>query len=262
LDSDFRGQIGYVDFRIQNTIKIIGRSEEPVVKLGSKGSFSEYGTGLGTTWPKENPEKLLFIGFSRPEGFKFKAFSGTVDFSQNDWGFANTEKYPLFDDRLGGSTIVGVHDVIEFEGFLYFFVSIGNGFEVISGKEFPRYEVSLFRSKSFSDLSLVKHRIAAAEFPTYRIGRPQIYRTDKGFEMIVTAGTINGSYEPRVFYSKNLVDWEENAITTFSENRITGVDDLHQCYLSRFQLSGREFIFYNGNNMGVDGLALAEGVEI
>jgi hypothetical protein len=259
LDADFKGQIGYVDLKISDQIEVIGISKSPILELGNQGSFSQFGTGMGTFWPKCQGGDLIYVGFDRPSGFKFKAFSGIATNEIDSDVYRNIEMVPTFGAEMGGSTIVGVHDVVELNNDLNVFVSIGNGFQNIEGRDFPKYQVSLFRGKDLRDLKLVRHNIIPTQGNTYRIGRPQVYEIENGFEMLVTAGTLEGQYLPRVFYSGDLETWTEESTDSFTKNSLPGVDDSHQCYLSRFRLGEREFIVYNGNNMGLNGFALAEG---
>jgi hypothetical protein len=258
LDSNSIGRIGWVDLfydGVNFTIKAV--SQEPFLNVGPEGSFSEYGTGLGCFWPRENPEILSFIGFSRPPGFKFKAFSGIEPLSNIDsFSKSATEKTWLKGDYFG-KTIVGVHDLIEIDGVIYGFVSLGNDFEIIQGKPYPKYQVGLFSGRTLEKLDLVAPNILPLPENVYRMGRPRVELTDWGVEIIVTAGTTDGRYFPIVFYSNDLKKWKMCELNSFSANSIRGFDDKQQCYLSRFSIQDKDFIVYNGNEMGRYGFGIA-----
>lgn len=261
VDEDFRGRIGYVDVRLIDTHpEVIRVSEKPVLDLGLISTFSQYGVGMGTFWPNHPEGDLYFVGFDRPPGFKFKAFSGRAHYDPVKMTHVHSQHEPLFGSSYGGETIVGVHDIFEFENLMHALISIGSGFEKINGKDFPKYQVHLASGKDLKSLKISKEPIIKAIQPVYRIGRPRIYKTEKGLEILVTAGDLSGNYLPRAFYSKDLVSWEEGSCESFVTSVVDGFDDLHQCYLSRFNLNKTEYIVYNGNAMGINGFGIAKGV--
>jgi len=263
VDSEFRGRVGFVDIEIMNEKpQVVEVSNVPALDLGECGSFSQYGVGLGTFWPNELGGDLYFVGFDRPTGFKFKAFSGKATYDAESMTYRHSSQGAFFGPECGGSTIVGVHDIFQYEGLMHALVSIGSGFQIIDGREFPKYQVHLASGKDVESLTVAPEPIISAELPVYRIGRPRIYSTNKGFEILVTAGDLAGNYLPRVFYSRDLKDWKEGSCESFTNSTVLNFDDQHQCYLSRFSLSGNEYIVYNGNRMGVNGFGIAKGTPL
>jgi hypothetical protein len=263
IDSQFRGRIGFADIEvIKDTPQVVEVGKVPTLDLGESGSFSQYGVGLGTFWPNEVGGDLYFVGFDRPAGFKFKAFSGKAIYDEASMTYKHSSQGAVFGPECGGATIVGVHDIFQNGDSMHALVSIGSGFQIIDGKEFPKYQVHLASGKDLESLAISPQPIISAEYPVYRIGRPRIYQTSKGFEILVTAGDLAGNYLPRVFYSKDLQDWREGSCESFTRSTLLNFDDQHQCYLSRFSLSGDEYIVYNGNRMGINGFGIAKGTPL
>lgn len=261
IDNDFRGRIGRVDIRIDNGHpEVLNVSQNPILDLGIAGSYSQYGVGMGAFWPNELNGDLFFVAFDRPPGFKFKAFTGKARFNSSSQRYEHVSDKPKFGPELGGKTIVGVHDIFMHQGLVHVLVSIGSGFEQINGKEFPQYQIHLASGTDLEHLEISEKPIIEAKTPTYRIGRPRMTITTTGFEILVTAGKLDGSYLPEVYYSQDLVSWTRGSVNSFVSKQIIDFDDLHQCYLSRFTLNGEEWIVYNGNNMGIKGFGLAKGV--
>jgi hypothetical protein len=262
VDNDFRGRIGYVDVNLSDGHpEIIHVSEKPVLDLGPNSTFSQYGVGMGTFWPNHPEGDLYFVGFDRPAGFKFKAFSGKAHYDSQKMTHVHSQNEPFFGSDYGGETIVGVHDIFEFQNLTHALISIGSGFQNINGKDFPKYQVHLASGTDLKSLEISKEPIIEAIPPVYRIGRPRIYETKNGLEILVTAGDLSGNYLPRAFYSKDLVSWVEGSCQSFVKSVVNGFDDMHQCYLSRFNLNNTEYIVYNGNLMGVKGFGIAKGVK-
>lgn len=263
IDEDFRGRIGFVDIDLSGREpKVVGISESPELDLGAEGTFSQYGVGMGTFWPNEIGEDLYFVGFDRPKEVKFKAFSGKAIYDKTLNKYVHTGNLPFFGPDFGGETIVGVHDIFEHQGLIYALISIGSDFQKISGKDFPKYQVHIASGQDINNLTISSEPIIAAHYPIYRIGRPRIYQINKGFEILVTAGDLAGNYLPRAYYSEDLVNWNEGKCEEFVASTIEGFDDQHQCYLSRFNIGGSEYIVYNGNQMGLAGFGIAKGTPI
>jgi hypothetical protein len=261
IDHEFRGRIGRVDIRVDNGHpEVLDVSRNPILDLGIAGSFSQYGVGMGAFWPNQVNCDLYFVAFDRPAGFKFKAFTGKARFNSTNQRYEHVSDKPEFGPEMGGQTIVGVHDIFEHQGLMHVLVSIGSGFERINGKNFPQYQVHLASGTDLEHLEISDKPIIEAKSPTYRIGRPRITKTTEGFEVLVTAGKLDGSYLPEVYYSRDLVDWTRGSVESFVSKQVIDFDDKHQCYLSRFTLNGEEWIVYNGNNMGISGFGLAKGV--
>ena len=260
IDQDFRGRIGRVNIGFNRGYpEVIDINHEPILNIGVEGSFSQYGVGMGTFWPNQEYGDLYFVAFDRPKGFKFKAFTGRAIFDLSSKKYVQVSEVPKFGPELGGRTIVGVHDIFQHDGLIHILVSIGSGFEIINGKEYPQYEVHLASGSDLEHIEISNKPIIEARYPVYRIGRPRITKITNGFEILVTAGTINGTYLPESYYSLNLKEWTKGSVESFTSTHIKDFDDQHQCYLSRFTLDGEEWIVYNGNKMGLGGFGFAKG---
>lgn len=258
VDSEFIGRIAWIDLDYNGeTFKVREVSQIPYLEVGDESSFSEFGTGLGCFWPRENPEYLAYIGFSRPLGFKFKAFSGLkkVEITGVEGYKANIDVW-LGGDKLG-KTIVGIHDLIEINGLIYGFVSFGDDFEIIDQKPYPKYQVGLIGGSRLEELELISKMILPIPKDVYRMGRPRAEITKRGIEVLVTAGTTDGRYFPLAYYSNDLKEWTAQSLESFRNTCLPQFDDKQQCYLSRFSFQNKEFIVYNGNDMGRFGFGIA-----
>jgi hypothetical protein len=259
VDQNFIGRIGWVDLQFKGKgFKVIDVSKDPFLDVGMTNSFSAYGTGLGAFWPKNRPDYLFYIGFNRPKNVKFHAFTGLVTIPSKDFGGVNSELEPFLGPAPGYSTIVGLHDLVESQGKLIAFVSLGDDFLRIDGKELPKYQVGIAVGTSVNDLVIKQKSILSVDKDVYRLGRPRIEVTTDGYELLVTAGNLRGEYFPLAYYSHDLSNWERRDLKSFTETVIPRFDDAQQCYLTRFNMLGHQFIAYNGNQMGRYGFGIAK----
>jgi hypothetical protein len=93
--------------------------------------------------------------------------------------------------------------------------------------------------------------------PEYRIGRPRVYRQDDGYVMYYTKGTISGGYFPGKAFSSDGVDWRRHDDEFELKLSGEGWDSVHLCYPALLRWQNVEYMFYNGNNMGIDGFGVA-----
>lgn len=256
LDGEGRGRIGWFQLELDEDPSISKVSERPYLDLKNPG-FCADGTGLGSFYPGPRGPQLAYLGFQRQQDVKFRAFSGTLPVTSGadcvEVGVGNQ----LILDRDACSTIEGIHDVVKHEHEFFCFFSCGDGFITIGGTDKPRYEVKLGIGPSLSQLRIIPEPVIAAEHPTYRIGRSRISRLRSGWEMLVTAGTVDGGYYPRVFHSSDLVSWSPTDKFPIPLGEAGAPDSRSICYVERFSMGDTEYLLYNGNDMGRDGVCLA-----
>ena len=256
LDGEGRGRIGWFQLDLNAKPSISKVSERPYLDLTSPG-FCADGTGLGSFYPGPRGPQLAYLGFQRQQDVKFRAFSGTVPVTSGAEYVARGVDSQLILNRDVCSTIEGIHDVVQYQNELYCFFSCGDGFITLEEADKPRYEVKLGIGPSLSRLRVFPEPVVAAEYPIYRIGRSRVSRLRSGWEMLVTAGTIDGSYYPRVFHSSDLVSWVPAGEFPIPLGEGDDPDSRAICYVERFSLGEVEYVLYNGNDMGRGGVCLA-----
>lgn len=258
LNSNFVGRIGWIDVDLsKDNPKVVEVSQSPFLDVGAKNSFSEYGTGMGFIFKNLSQNYLGYVGFSRPSDVKFRAFSDLIPFNDPSKVELDSAINPRYGSDFGGKTITGFHDLLlENETYIGLF-SLGNDFELIADKPYPRYQVAIATGDSLDSLKIVSENITPNMEDYYRIGRPRLTKVGNTYELLVTAGHRGGAYQPFVFYSGDLINWEKGDLNNFTSSTVSGFDDLHQCYLSKFFYSGNNYVVYNGNYMGKLGFGIA-----
>lgn len=258
LDSAFRGRIGWLDLDFSHgEVHVLARSDQPIVEIAPTG-FASDGVGMGDVKVLDGTTYLFYVGFRRHDDVKFRAFSDIMTLHGDRTHYPPIR--PAFDSsRMGGSTIVGVHSVIRHQGLWFVFFARGHDFILLDGVEKPTYETCLAVGPSFDQLDVLASPIVSRDAARYRVGRPRVYRTPQGFEMMVTVGTILGSYYPEVYRSDDLLTWRHSEPFPIPLGAPDEFDSEQLCYPDRFSVNGIEYIVYNGNNMGLLGLGLARG---
>lgn len=257
-DADGVSRIGFVDLSADNPANIVRISTEPVLDIGRDGCFDDNGMILGDIVDTENGLYLFYVGFQRVAKAKFLAFTGLAVSHDGGEHFDRVQETPILDRAPGRSTIAAVHSVRNESGRWRLWYAVGDDWEIIRGQAYPRYHI---RCADTADLHMAPNKDRVCLMPCgdeYRIGRPRVYRFDDCYIMFFTRGNVSGEYFPGVAYSRDGVSWERRDDELGLTLSASGWDSRTICYPSLIRHGDRLFMFYNGNDMGVDGFGLAE----
>ena len=231
------------------TLKVESFSEWPVIEPGFTGLFDSHGVLpariLGS--------KFFYVGFRKGHDWKFEAYTGVLEHTGLE-NFKRVSSVPLFDRAHDAVYINALHDIWQ-TGVTYEALIVkGMGWQPIEGRMYPRYEtfLSTLTSELVEKSTIKLDFEAGLSADTYRTGRPQKFYLDGDHFYVVNYGTTSGVYEPAVF------DEQFRRIGLEFPASQAGFDDLSRAYPSFIQCGGRNLVFYNGNDMGKNGIGVGE----
>jgi hypothetical protein len=251
-------RIGYVDVRADEPTRVIGVGREPVLDLGRGGCFDDNGMILGDVVAGPGGLHMFYVGFQKVARAKFLAFTGLAVSADGGTHFRRVQETPILDRAPGRSTIAAVHSAHYDEGRWRLWYAAGDDWESIGGKPFPRYHIRHVEAASLDAIPRADHACLLPRGSEYRIGRPRVYRLDGRYLMYFTRGNRSGEYFPGMATSDDGLAWERcdgNLGLALSER---GWDSRTLCYPALLVQADRLLMFYNGNDMGVDGFGVAE----
>jgi hypothetical protein len=257
-DGEGVSRIGYVDVRADDPTVVINVSREPALDIGRGGCFDDNGVILGDVVDGPGGLHLFYVGFQRVARAKFLAFTGLAVSSDGGEHFRRVQETPILDRAPGRSTIAAVHSARFEQGRWKLWYAVGDDWEEIGGAPFPRYHI---RCVETADLGAIPREDRICLLPRgdeYRIGRPRVYRIDGRQVMYFTRGNRNGEYFPGLAVSDDGVRWERRDEEFGLALSASGWDSRTLCYPALLRQHDRLLMFYNGNDMGVDGFGLAE----
>ncbi|HEY4092993.1 MAG TPA: hypothetical protein VGN46_15880 [Luteibacter sp.] len=257
-DDEGVGRIGYVDLQANEPEHVVGVSQAPVLDVGRGGCFDDNGMILGDLAEGPGGLHLFYVGFQRVARAKFLAFSGVALSTDGGQAFARLQETPVLDRAPGRSSIAAIHSALYEDGRWRLWYAAGDGWETIGGQPYPRYHI---RYMETDDLQRAPTRDAVCLLPQgheYRIGRPRVYRADTGYIMYFTRGDTKGGYFPGCATSADGIHWERHDELFGLALSEQGWDSRTICYPALFEQGDRTLMFYNGNDMGVDGFGMAE----
>jgi len=257
-DADGVSRIGYVDVRADDPATVVRVSAEPVLDIGRPGCFDDNGMILGDLVDAPGGLHLFYVGFQRVARAKFLAFSGLAISRDGGNSFQRTQETPILDRAPGRSTIGAVHSAIYENGRWRLWYAVGDDWETIGGQPFPRYHIRHAQTPDLAAIPRADQVCLRPQGSEYRIGRPRVYRFDGRYVMYFTRGNRTGEYFPGVAFSDDGIAWQRHDETLGIALSASGWDSRTLCYPALIRRRDKLLMFYNGNDMGVDGFGVAE----
>lgn len=257
-DADGVSRIGYVDVRADDPATVVRVSAEPVLDVGRAGCFDDNGMILGDLVDAPGGLHLFYVGFQRVARAKFLAFTGLAISRDGGNSFQRTQETPILDRAPGRSTIGAVHSVMYENGRWRLWYAVGDDWESIGGQPFPRYHIRHAETDDLAAIPRADHVCLRPRGSEYRIGRPRVYRFGGRYVMLFTRGNVTGEYFPGVAVSDDGIAWERRDEMLGIALSASGWDSRTLCYPALIRRRDTLLMFYNGNDMGVDGFGVAE----
>jgi hypothetical protein len=257
-DADGVSRIGFVDVRANDPSTVVRVSAEPALDIGRDGCFDDHGVILGDVVEAPGGLHMFYVGFQRVAKAKFLAFTGLAVSTDGGDHFRRVQETPILDRAPGRSTIGAVHSVLYENHRWRLWYAVGDDWETIDGRPFPRYHIRHVEAEDLRAIPRVDQVSLLPRGSEYRIGRPRVYRFDGKYAMYFTRGNISGDYFPGVAYSNDGVDWERCDEALGMALSADGWDSRTICYPALIRQRDKLLMFYNGNDMGVDGFGLAQ----
>lgn len=254
-------RIGYVDVEADNPSKIIKISEKPVLDTGIPGTFDDNGVILGDVVKREDKLYMYYVGFQIVQKAKFLAYTGLAISEDNGETFNRYSNCPILDRCDDELYIRSTHTVLYDNGLWKAWGGIGNGWEYIDNKPFPKYDIRYYESKDgihFSNKGIVCIETQGTE---YRIGRPRVYKSGDLYKMYYTYGTINKEYISGYAESHDGIKWTRKDSEIGIGLSKSGWDSKHLAYPALIDYKEKTYMFYNGNDMGYEGFGYAELIK-
>jgi hypothetical protein len=257
-DADGVSRIGYVDVRADDPATIVRVSAAPVLDVGRAGCFDDNGMILGDLVDAPGGLHLFYVGFQRVARAKFLAFTGLAVSRDGGNSFQRTQETPILDRAPGRSTIGAVHSVMYEHGRWRLWYAVGDDWESIGGQPFPRYHIRYAQTDDLAAMPREDRVCLQPQGSEYRIGRPRVYRLGGRYVMYFTRDNRTGEYFPGVAVSDDGITWERRDDMLGIALSASGWDSRTLCYPALIRRRDTLLMFYNGNDMGVDGFGVAE----
>lgn len=249
-----QSHIAWVDVSLSHPFRVIGYSDSPVLSPGDLGCFDDNGVTPSCVLDLGNGEKALYyIGWNPGSTVRMHLFGGLAISTNGGKTFERWSRAPII-ERCPSDPFLNTAPWVVRAGDEYrmYYVS-GCGWR---NKDLPRYNIKLGRSRDGKTWQRDGHVcIDFKDDSENALARPYVIFEDGVWKMWFAHK--GGAY--RMGYAESLdgLKWERRDDLAGIDVSPAGFDSEMIEYAAVVKHGGRHFMFYNGNNYGVDGIGLA-----
>jgi predicted GH43/DUF377 family glycosyl hydrolase len=263
-DKDNVGRPYYVDLDAREPKRVLSVSPGPIMDVGTSPSFDEHGVVVAQVLRTRDGRLLMYYsGFQRFTDVRYRIFTGLAVSDNNGESFQRVQAAPILAMSNGESLFRCAPFVIESaDGFRMWYVA-GSSWETVRGKRVPRYSLKYFESQDGIDWPDEGRPCMELQEDEHGFGRPWIERDEEGTYHLYYSIRVRSLAAYRLGYatSKDGLDWvRKDAEMGLSPT--PGSFDAHgMSYSALIDVHGSTYCFYNGNDFGKDGFAVAKLVQ-
>lgn len=266
--ADEKGQYisysAFVDLDRNNLFNIINIARNPILQLGERGTFDEFGTYPVSVARNGNDVIAYYGGWTRCESVPFNVAIGLATSKDKGVTFTKAGTGPVLSYSIHEPFVLSGPKIRRFNNRWYLFYIAGSKWIFDDGKPEPVYKIRMAVSDdgmnwNKADKNLIPDKIEDNEAQA----SPDVFFYDNMYHMFFCyrystnfRGKEKG-YRIGYAYSTDLVNWtrdDSKAGIDISEN---GWDSEMISYPHVFELDGKIYMLYLGNQVGKYGFGLA-----
>lgn len=266
---DINGQYvsysAFVDLNKSNLFEIINLAKQPILDLGERGTFDEFGTYPISVIRKDNEVWGYYAGWTRCESVPFNVSIGLAISKDNGETFKKIGHGPLISHSLDEPFVLSGPKIRIFNNVFYLFYIAGSKWIENNGKPEPVYKIRMATSKDGinwikENKNLISNIIGDNEAQAspdviFKNGKYHMFfcfRHGLGFR------SKEKGYRIGYAYSFDLLNWHRDDTKVGINVSDEGWDSEMISYPHVFEIEEKIYMFYLGNQVGKYGFGLAE----
>lgn len=256
----------YVDLNRKNLFEIVNLAKEPILKLGERGTFDEFGTYPTSVIRKGDEVLAYYAGWTRCESVPFNVAIGAAISKNNGETFEKIGSGgPALSYSLNEPFVLSGPKIRQFNNTYYLFYIAGRNWIANDGKPEPVYKIRMAHSKDGlnwikADKDLIESKLEENEAQA----SPDVFFHNNKYHMFFCyrygLGFRGKEKGYRIGYasSSDLINWERDDSKAGIDVSEEGWDSEMISYPHVFELDGKIYMLYLGNQVGKEGFGLAE----
>lgn len=255
----------FVNLDKNDFFKILQVAERPIIELGDKGTFDEFGTYPVSVIEHEGKYIAYYAGWTRCESVPFNVAIGMALSEDGGCTFRKLGSGPVISYSLNEPFIISGPKIRKFNGSFYMFYIAGSEWILHQDKPEPVYKIRMATSEDGyvwkkHDLNLIDDKLGKHEA---QASPDVIFHNDKYhmffcYRYPTDFRSKERGYRIGYASSVDLINWvrdDERAGIDVSEE---GWDSEMISYPHVFELNGKLNMFYLGNQVGRYGFGWAQ----
>ena len=264
LDDKGRGRPIYVDVSAEDPTCVLKVSDSPLMDLGIPGTFDDNGL-MALSVVETRPGQLLmyYAGFELCTHIRYRIFSGLAISSMGVSALSDTLRHlysiaPMLNFFRGGPFAM-----LDGGIFKLWYVA-GSEWTSLNGKPMPVYDLRYLESGDgicWADCG--KPSMAITGEDEHGFGRPWVIKRGvNDYQLFYSIRRRSlGAYRLGYAESVDGIHWVRKDDEMGLDVSASGFDSEAIMYSAVINVEDRTYCFYNGNNFGEEGFAVAELVR-
>lgn len=260
-DSNGLGRPGYIDVLANNPKHVIGSSDQPLFSLGKPGTFDENGILTCSVVDLGNNRIFLYyVGFEIGTKIRYRLLTGLAVSEDGGKSFNRYSEVPVLERSNSELYFRGGPWCMHSDKIYRLWYVAGSSWSNIAGKSMPMYDIRYI--ESVDGINWPGHgevQIGITKPDEHGFGRPAIIqKPDNSFRMFYSIRRRSfGAY--RLGYAESLdgKNWQRMDEKLNLDVSANSFDSDAIMYAAPIMVDDKLYVFYNGNDFGKDGVALA-----
>jgi hypothetical protein len=255
---------GYIDLHRNNLFEILDISQEPILQLGEKGTFDEFGVYPTSVIKNGNDVIAYYGGWTRCESVPFNVAIGHAVSHDNGKTFIRSGHGPILSYTLNEPFVLSGPKIRKFNKLWYLFYIAGQKWIKNNGNPEPVYKIRMAYSEDRQNwiklnTNLIESRIEENEAQA----SPDVFFNNSRYHMFFcyrySLQFRNKEKGYRIGYatSEDLITWVRDDSRAGIDVSEKGWDSEMVAYPHVFELDGNIYMLYLGNEVGRYGFGLA-----
>jgi hypothetical protein len=255
----------YVDLDRANLFNIRQVAASPVLTLGGRGEFDEFGTYPISVIRVGEEVRAYYAGWTRCESVPFNVAIGCATSHDGGKYFAKVGTGPVLSFSPDEPFVLSGPKVRRFNDIWYLFYIAGRKWKIVSGRPEPVYKIRAATSRdgihwTKMNRDLIESRVEEDEAQA----SPDVFYSNGKYHMFFcyrySSHYRGREYGYRIGYasSSTLTDWVRDDTKAGIDVSEEGWDAEMISYPHVFEVDGKIFLAYLGDQVGRHGFGLAE----
>lgn len=265
---DAKGQYvsysAWVDLDRSNPLQVIRVARQPVLTLGGRGTFDEFGTYPFSAIQVNDEIRGYYAGWTRCESVPFNVAIGMAVSNDGGETFQRIAPGPVLSFTPDEPFVISGPKIRYFNDAWYLFYIAGTKWKLVEGRPEPVYKIRLATSRDGlhwdkRHVDLIESRVEEDEAQA----SPDVFFKNGRFHMFFcyrySSGYRGHARGYRIGYasSLDLVHWERADHLAGIDVSTEGWDSEMISYPHLFEVDSEIYMAYLGNQVGKNGFGLA-----
>lgn len=265
INGQYLSYAGFVDFDRSNLFKILNVSKKPILELGELGTFDEFGIYPVSVIRKGDEVLAYYGGWTRCDSVPFNVAIGMGISKNNGESFSKFRKGPVLSYSIDEPFVISGPKIRNFNKQFQLFYIAGKKWIMNNGKPEPVYKIRLAVSDdgiiwTKLNIDIISNRIEENEAQA----SPDVFFFNNKYHMFfcyrysTDYRSKEKGYRIGYAFSSDLINWNRDDAKAGIDISNEGWDSEMVAYPHIFDLDGKLYLMYLGNDVGRYGFGIAE----